>query len=93
MLAATRTLLTSLGPLPYPQRMNRLAEWARTAPARARVCADLREQGPYERHLALFAAMVVQDADGIAAATRDPQPSIRLPRSPRRCAPASRSAI
>ncbi|MGC3862386.1 hypothetical protein ACPSM1_19635 [Micromonospora chersina] len=77
VLAATRTLLASLDPLPYPKRMNRLAEWARTAPDRAQVCADLRQQGPYERHLALVAAMVAQDADGIAGAARDPQPSIR----------------
>lgn len=77
VLAATRTLLTSLDPLPYPKRMKRLAEWARAAPDRAQVCADLRQQGPYERRLALVAAMVAQDAEGIAAAARDPQPSIR----------------
>ncbi|MEV4760040.1 hypothetical protein AB0J86_33760 [Micromonospora sp. NPDC049559] len=77
VLAATRTLLTSLEPLPYRERTNRLAEWARTAPDRDRVCADLREQGPYERRLALVAAVVTRDAEGIAAATRDPQPSIR----------------
>ncbi|SCG66477.1 hypothetical protein [Micromonospora halophytica] len=77
VLAATRTLLTSLDPLPYRKRMNRLAEWARSAPDRAQVCADLREQGPYQRHLALVAAMVARDTDGIAAATHDPQPSIR----------------
>ncbi|MGY0002385.1 hypothetical protein [Micromonospora sp. I033] len=77
VLAATRALLTSLDPLPYPKRMTRLAEWARTAPDRAQVCADLRQHGPYERHLALVAAMVTQDADGIAGAARDPQPSIR----------------
>jgi hypothetical protein len=77
VLAATRTLLTSLDPLPYRKRMNRLAEWARTAPDRAQVCADLRERGPYERHLALVAAMVTRDNDGIAVATRDAQPSIR----------------
>ncbi|SBT40718.1 hypothetical protein GA0070621_1035 [Micromonospora narathiwatensis] len=77
VLAATGSLLTSLDPLPYRKRMNRLAEWARTAPDRAQVCADLREQGPYERHLALVAATVAGDSDGIAAAARDPQPSIR----------------
>ncbi|MGW4461835.1 hypothetical protein [Micromonospora sp. NPDC004704] len=77
VLAATRTLLKSLDPLPYDRRMNRLAEWARTAPDRARVCADLREQGSYERHLALVAAMVTRDGDGIAAAVRDPDPSLR----------------
>ncbi|MFG1834066.1 hypothetical protein [Micromonospora chersina] len=77
MLAATRTLLASLDPLPYPKRMNHLAEWARTAPDRAQVCADLRQHSPYERHLALVGAMVAQDADGIAGAARDPQPSIR----------------
>ncbi|MDO3703224.1 hypothetical protein Q3W71_16245 [Micromonospora sp. C28SCA-DRY-2] len=77
VLAATRALLTSLDSLPYRRRMNRLAEWARTAPTRAQVCADLREQGPYQRQLALVAAMVARDADGIVAATRDPQPSIR----------------
>lgn len=77
VLAATRALLTSLDPLAYRERTRRLAEWARLAPDRAAVCADLREQGPYERRLALIAAMVARDADGIGAATRDPLPSIR----------------
>ncbi|MBB5110530.1 hypothetical protein FHU28_000369 [Micromonospora echinospora] len=77
MLIATRSLLTSLDPLPYRARMNRLAQWARTAPDRVQVCGDLRGQGPYERHLALVAAMVARDAEGIAAAARDRQPSIR----------------
>ncbi|WP_430783474.1 hypothetical protein [Actinoplanes sp. G11-F43] len=78
VLTATRTLLTSLDPLSYRERMNRLTEWARTAPDRDQVCGELRERGPYERHLALVAAMVAQDADGIAGAARDPQPSIRI---------------
>ncbi|MEV0213200.1 hypothetical protein [Micromonospora sp. NPDC050695] len=77
VLTATRSLLTSLDPLPYPVRMKRLVEWVRTAPDRVQICRDLREQGPYERHLALVAAMVTRDAEGIAAAARDPQPSIR----------------
>ncbi|MFB9853179.1 hypothetical protein ACFFMR_22640 [Micromonospora andamanensis] len=77
MLTATRSLLTTLDPLPYPVRMSRLVEWARTAPDRVQVCRDLREQGPYARHLALVAAMATRDAEGIAAAARDPQPSIR----------------
>ncbi|MBO4205894.1 hypothetical protein [Micromonospora echinofusca] len=77
VLATTRNLLTSLDPLPYRERMRRLADWARTAPDHAQVCADLRAQGPYERQLALVAAMVTSDADGITAATRDPQPSVR----------------
>jgi len=77
VLTATRALLTSLDPLSYRDRMNRLTQWARTAPDRARVCADLRERGPYERHLALVAAMVARDTDGIIGATRDPQPSIK----------------
>ncbi|SCF21777.1 hypothetical protein GA0070558_15520 [Micromonospora haikouensis] len=75
--AVTRTLLTSLDPLPYGTRMNRLAQWARTTSDRVQVCAELREQGPYERHLALVAAMVAGDSDGIAVAARDLQPSIR----------------
>ncbi|MTK03472.1 hypothetical protein FF096_15780 [Micromonospora sp. CP22] len=77
MLTATRRLLASLDPLPYPVRMRRLVEWARTAPDRVQVCRNLREQGPYERHLALVAAMATRDAEGIAAAVRDPLPSIR----------------
>ncbi|MFC4145123.1 hypothetical protein ACFO0M_02535 [Micromonospora mangrovi] len=77
VLAATRTLLTSLDPLPYRERMRRLAAWARTAPDRAQVCADLRDQGSYQRHLALVAAQVTRDADGIAAAAHDPHPSLR----------------
>ena len=77
MLAATRHLLTSLDPLPYRKRINRLAEWACDAPDRVQVCADLREQGPYERHIALVVATIGRDIAGIAAATRDPHPSIR----------------
>lgn len=77
VLAATRALLTSLEPLSYRERMRRLAAWARTAPDRAQVCADLRTRGPYERRLALAAATVAQDVDGVVAATRDPCPSIR----------------
>jgi hypothetical protein len=77
VIAATRTLLMSLDPLPHRRRMNHLAQWARSAPDRAEVCGDLRGQGSYERHLALVAAMVARDGDGIAAAVRDPQPSIR----------------
>jgi hypothetical protein len=77
VLAATRDLLMSLDPLPYRQRMNHLAAWARTVPDRAEVCADLRSRGSYERHLALVAAMVTGDAEGVDAGTRDPYPSIR----------------
>ncbi|MFI5836208.1 hypothetical protein ACIA5A_21290 [Micromonospora sp. NPDC051300] len=77
VLAPTRALLASLEPLAHPTRMRRLADWARTAPDRAQVCADLRAQGPYERRLALVAAMVVRDDDGLDAATHDPQPSLR----------------
>ncbi|MFI7079291.1 hypothetical protein ACIBO1_18525 [Micromonospora sp. NPDC049903] len=77
VLTATRSLLSSLDVLPYHRRMTLLTEWARTAPDREQVCADLRERGPYERHLALIASMVVRDGAGIAAALRDPAPSIR----------------
>jgi hypothetical protein len=77
VLEATRDLLASLEPLTHRGRMNRLAAWARVAPDRVQVCADLRGQGPYERKLALVAAMAVADADGVAAAEHDPQPSIR----------------
>ncbi|WP_229075839.1 hypothetical protein [Actinoplanes sp. DH11] len=77
VLAATRDLLTLLDPLPYRRRLHRLAQWASTAPDRAAVCADLREQGPYERRLALLAALVTRDATGIGAAVRDEQPAIR----------------
>lgn len=78
VLAATHTLLASLDPLSYRERMRRLAQWARSAPDRAEVCADLREQSSYERQLALFAAMVARDTAGITAALGDPQPSIRI---------------
>src|SRR5688572_10316534 len=77
VLAATRDLLTSLEPLPHRERTRRLAGWARSAPDRAEVCADLRAHGSYERRLALLAALATRDADGIGAATRDPRPSIR----------------
>ncbi len=77
VLTATRSLLNSLDPLPYRVRMNRLAQWARAAPDQVQVCADLRERGPYERHLAFVAAMAAGDRDGVAAALHDPQPWIR----------------
>ena len=60
VLSATRHLLTSLDPLPYRERLRQLAGWARTAPDRAEICADLRGLGGYERHLALIASMVVR---------------------------------
>lgn len=78
VLAATQDLLTSLDPLPYRQRMRHLAAWAATAPDRAQVCAELRDRDPYERNLALVAAIVARDAAGITAATTDPQSSIRV---------------
>ncbi|MEU7574603.1 hypothetical protein [Micromonospora sp. NPDC049240] len=77
VLTATRALLTSLDPLPHRARMRHLADWARTAPDRARVCADLRGRDAYSRRLALIAAMVVRDDAAVAAATHDPLPSIR----------------
>ncbi|MEV4351385.1 hypothetical protein AB0J83_43570 [Actinoplanes sp. NPDC049596] len=77
MLAATRDLLSLLEPLAYAERMRRLAGWARSAEDRAAVCAELRLAGDYERHLALVAAMVVRDRDGILAAVGDPAPSVR----------------
>ncbi len=57
--------------------MRRLATWARTAPDRAEVCAELVTRGHYERRLALVAAMVVRDPVGIAAAATSPQPLLR----------------
>ena len=77
VLAATRDLLTALDPLSYPERARWLAAWARTAPDTSEVGADLRTLGPYERRLALQAAVVTRDAAGVRAATGDPQPSIR----------------
>ena len=77
MLAATESLLTSLDPRSHADRTRQLARWARSAADRAEVCAELRGLGPYERRLALVAAMVAGDHEGIAAAVRDPQPSIR----------------
>ncbi|WP_030435854.1 hypothetical protein [Actinoplanes subtropicus] len=77
MLSATRHLLTSLDPLAHRERLRRLAGWARTAPDRAEVCADLRGLGGYERHLALIASMVVRDDAGFEAALADPRPSVR----------------
>ena len=77
VLAATQTLLDSLDPLSHRARMRRLAQWARTAHERSAVCADLRTAGPYERRLALIAAMVAGDHEGITAAVQDPLPGVR----------------
>ncbi|MFG1715215.1 hypothetical protein [Micromonospora sp. NPDC049203] len=76
VLKATRALLTSLDPLSHRDRTRRLVAWARTAPDRAQVCADLRRQGPYERRLALLAALATQDTEAVLAAMHDPEPSI-----------------
>ncbi|WP_067498696.1 hypothetical protein [Actinoplanes sp. TFC3] len=77
MLAATQNLLSALDPLSYPARMRHLAAWAKSDTHAAFVGAELREQGPYERGLALVIAMATRDDDGIRGATQDQQPSIR----------------
>ncbi|WP_250008703.1 hypothetical protein [Actinoplanes sp. M2I2] len=74
---AVEELLTALDPLPYHQRMRHVAAWARTAPDRAEVCAELLARGDHGRRLALVAAMVAQDAAGIVAASSDPQILLR----------------
>ncbi|WBC04850.1 hypothetical protein [Micromonospora sp. WMMA1976] len=61
MPTATRDLLAALDPLPHRDRTRRLVAWARTAPDRAQVCADLRRHGPYERRLALLAALATRN--------------------------------
>ncbi|WP_255657527.1 hypothetical protein [Actinoplanes sp. L3-i22] len=70
-------LLESLDPLPYRKRMRHLAAWARTAPDRAEVCAELRAGDAYQRHLALVAAQVAGDTAAVDAATHDPLPALR----------------
>ncbi|GLW33075.1 hypothetical protein [Actinoplanes regularis] len=77
MPTTTGDLLAALDPLPYQRRMRHLAAWARTAPDRAEVCAELRAGGGYERQLALVAALVVDDRAAIDAATHDPLPNLR----------------
>ncbi|MEV4269209.1 hypothetical protein [Micromonospora aurantiaca (nom. illeg.)] len=76
VLTATRDLLTVLDPLSHRDRTRRLVAWARTAPDRAQVCADLRRHGPYERRLALLAALASRDTAAVLAATYDPEPAI-----------------
>ncbi|MBQ1046296.1 hypothetical protein KBX03_27740 [Micromonospora sp. C72] len=76
VLTATRALLSSLDPLSHRERTRRLVAWARTAPDRRQVCADLRAQGPYERRLALLAATVTRDIEAVVATIGDPDPSI-----------------
>ena len=78
VLEATRELLSVLDPLTHRDRMARLAGWARQAADRAAVCADLRGQGGYERHLALVASIVTGDRAGIEAGATDPLPAIRV---------------
>jgi hypothetical protein len=77
VLDATRDLLARLDPLSYRDRTAQLATWARAATDREAVCADLREQGEYQRGLALLASMVAGDRAGIEAATHDPVPGLR----------------
>jgi hypothetical protein len=73
----TAELLASLDPLSYSERMAGIARWARTTADRAPVYADLRAAGPYERSLALTAAVSAGDADEVLAALDDPQPALR----------------
>ncbi|WP_127502095.1 hypothetical protein [Actinoplanes solisilvae] len=70
-------MLASLDLLPYDTRIARVAAWARSADDRAEVCAQLRAGGPYERSLALTAALAAGAGDEVLAAVDDPQPSIR----------------
>ncbi|WIM94228.1 hypothetical protein ACTOB_006233 [Actinoplanes oblitus] len=77
MLAATRELLDTLDPLPSRARLRHLAAWARTAPDRPEVCAELRAGDGYQRHLALVAALVADDAAAVDAAVHDPLPGLR----------------
>ncbi|HWS38386.1 MAG TPA: hypothetical protein VN408_37330, partial [Actinoplanes sp.] len=74
---ATRELLAVLDPLPYRDRLRHVVAWARNAPDRAQVCAELRDRGPYERHLALVVAMSTGDTDGIRHALGDPLSRLR----------------
>ncbi|MBB4750710.1 hypothetical protein [Actinoplanes lobatus] len=77
MIEATRELLAVLEPLPYRKRLHHVAAWAKTAPERAAVCADLRAGGQYERHLALIAAMSSRDLAAIDEFAGDPVPTLR----------------
>ncbi|MBL7259451.1 hypothetical protein [Paractinoplanes lichenicola] len=77
MLKSTGDLLASLDPFPYGVRMARVAAWARTAPDRAEVCAELRAAGPYERSLALTAAQVTSATDEVRLALTDPDAALR----------------
>jgi hypothetical protein len=56
VLEATRGLLDELEPLAPGVRTARLVVWARSNPGREAVCGELREQGEYERLLALLAS-------------------------------------
>ncbi|HWS36892.1 MAG TPA: hypothetical protein VN408_29645, partial [Actinoplanes sp.] len=73
----TTELLTVLDPLPFRDRLSRVASWARTAVNRAEVCAGLRAGGSYERRLALVAAITTGDGTGIRAALGDESAEIR----------------
>ncbi|MEU4428977.1 hypothetical protein AB0F81_50925, partial [Actinoplanes sp. NPDC024001] len=68
-----------LDALPFGQRLAEVARWARSSPDRARVCADLRGRGPYERFLALHAALVAGAPGEVLAALDDPDPAMRGP--------------
>ncbi|SDT41915.1 hypothetical protein [Actinoplanes derwentensis] len=73
----TAELLAVLDPLSFRQRLSHVAVWARTAANRAEVTAELRAGGPYERRLALVAAITTGDEAGIRAACGDETPAIR----------------
>ncbi|AVT28942.1 hypothetical protein C6361_04915 [Plantactinospora sp. BC1] len=76
----TERLLRELDPLPYPQRLRRLAPAVRALAGDgtlADVLAQLRGGDRYQRHLALTMALIGRDEAGIAAALTDADPTIR----------------
>ena len=78
-MRSTAALLAQLDPLPYRNRMTTLAGWARGADDHTRVLAGLRAGGPYERFLALTAAMVTGDRAAVTAALADDDRTVRGP--------------
>ncbi|GAA3739919.1 hypothetical protein GCM10022225_23830 [Plantactinospora mayteni] len=80
MSTPTERLLRELDPLPYPERLRRLAPAVRALAGDgtlAGVLAELRDGDRYQRHLALTMALISRDRAGTTVALVDPDPAIR----------------
>lgn len=78
--ALADALLTTVAPLPFPQRARHIALWARELGARGELGAALAElsgRGTYERGVAAMAATAGRDVAWLRDRLTDPDPAVR----------------